>query len=227
MATIARSQTLANRSRMTLSSAAGWYVVLGIASVVTIFPFFWLVTTALKGPNDAVFSFPPQWIPYEPTLHNFTRVWQQITVWRFFLNSLFVATCTVILNVTVSALAAYPLAKMRFPGRELIFYSLLATLIVPLELTYVPGYILAVRVFRYDDTLWSLIFPNVFSAFNIFLLRQAFQAVPMISSMQHGLMVLANYESGHKSFCLQFVRHWQRRLCSRVSPRGTHSSGRH
>ena len=178
MATIARSQTLANRSRMTLSSAAGWYVVLGTASVVTIFPFFWLVTSALKGPNDAVFSFPPQWIPYEPTLHNFTRVWQQITVWRFFLNSLFVATCTVILNVTVSALAAYPLAKMRFPGRELIFYSLLATLIVPLELTYVPGYILAVRVFRYDDTLWSLIFPNVFSAFNIFLLRQAFQAVP-------------------------------------------------
>lgn len=178
MVTAVKPRADAKRAPKALGSAIGWYTVLGIASVITVFPFFWLVTTALKGPSDAVFSLPPQWLPNEPTLNNFARVWQQIAVWRFFLNSLFVALCTVVLNVTVSALAAYPLAKMHFPGRELIFYSLLATLIVPLELTYVPGYILAVQVFRYDDTLWSLIFPNVFSAFNIFLLRQAYQAVP-------------------------------------------------
>jgi putative chitobiose transport system permease protein len=155
-----------------------WYLLLGLASLITVLPFFWLLTTALKGPGDAVFSLPPQYLPNEPTLNNFVKVWNQIAVWRFFLNSLFVTFFTVAFNMVVSALAAYPLAKMRFRGREPIFYLLLATLIVPAELTYIPSYILAVQVFRYYDTLWALIFPNIFSAFNIFLLRQAFQSVP-------------------------------------------------
>jgi putative chitobiose transport system permease protein len=155
-----------------------WYLLLGLASVITVLPFVWLLMTALKGPSDAVFSLPPQFFPRAPTLANFVRVWEQLAIWRFFLNSLFVAALTVTLNVLVSSLAAYPLAKMQFPGRELIFYALLATLIVPAELTYIPGYLLAVQTFKYYDTLWALIFPNVFSAFNIFLLRQAYKSVP-------------------------------------------------
>lgn len=155
-----------------------WYGLLLLASLVTVMPFLWLLTTALKGPEDAVFSLPPQFLPRDPTLGNFARVWEQLPIWRFFLNSLFVAALTVTLNVLVSSLAAYPLAKMEFPGREAIFYLLLATLIVPAELTYIPGYILAVQVFRYYDSLWALIFPSVFSAFNIFLLRQAYKTVP-------------------------------------------------
>lgn len=170
--------TATRRPNRRVLETLGWYCVLGFASLITILPFFWLLTTALKGPNDAVFSLPPQIFPNEPTLNNFVRVWEQLTIWRFFLNSLFVAAVTVVLNLIVSSLAAYPLAKMRFRGREVIFYMLLATLIVPLELTYIPSYILAVRVFQYDDTLWSLIFPSVFSAFNIFLLRQAYKSVP-------------------------------------------------
>ena len=75
-------------------------------------------------------------------------------------------------------MAAYPLAKMRFPGRDAIFYLLLATLIVPAQLTYIPSFVLAVNVFHYYDTLPALIFPNLVSAFNIFLLRQAFRGVP-------------------------------------------------
>jgi putative chitobiose transport system permease protein len=156
----------------------GWYALLGLASLITVLPFLWLLTTALKGPSDAVFSLPPQFLPREPTLNNFVKVWNQLPIWRFFLNSLFVAALTVTLNVLVSALAAYPLAKMRFAGREAVFYALLATLIVPAELTYIPGYLLAVQTFKYYDTLWALIFPNIFSAFNIFLLRQAFKSVP-------------------------------------------------
>ncbi len=170
--------TKTRRTNRRVLETLGWYVLLGMASLITILPFFWLLTTALKGPNDAVFSLPPQIFPNEPTLNNFMKVWDQLAIWRFFLNSLFVAISTVALNLIVSALAAYPLAKMEFRGREVIFYLLLATLIVPLELTYIPSYILAVRVFRYDDTLWSLIFPSVFSAFNIFLLRQAYKSVP-------------------------------------------------
>ena len=89
-----------------------------------------------------------------------------------------VAVATGLLNVLVAALAAYPLAKMRFPGRDAIFYLLLATLIVPAQLTYIPSFVLAVNVFQYYDTLPALIFPNIVSAFNIFLLRQAFRGVP-------------------------------------------------
>jgi putative chitobiose transport system permease protein len=155
-----------------------WYALLGFASLVTIIPFAWLLVTSIKGPNDVVFAMPPQLIPQEPTFANYVKVWNQLPVWRFFVNSVLVATATVVLNTLVSALAAYPLAKMRFPGRELVFYLLLATLIVPAELTYIPSFILAVRVFQYINTLQSLIFPNIFSAFNIFLLRQAFKTVP-------------------------------------------------
>ncbi len=166
------------RQRPRWVSGLFWYALLLLASLFTVLPFLWLLMTALKGPSDAVFSMPPQFIPREPTLGNFARVWSQLPIWRFFLNSLFVAALTVTLNVLVSSLAAYPLAKMNFPGREPIFYALLATLIVPAELAYIPGYILAVNVFKYYDTLWALIFPNVFSAFNIFLLRQAYKGVP-------------------------------------------------
>ena len=75
-------------------------------------------------------------------------------------------------------MAAYPLAKMRFLGRDAIFYALLATLIVPAQLTYIPSFVLAVNVFHYYDTLPALILPSLVSAFNIFLLRQAFRGVP-------------------------------------------------
>ena len=166
------------RKRSAWRSLVGWYVLLILLSLITVLPFAWLLITSLKGPNDAIFSMPPQLLPSEPTVANYGKVWNQLPVWRFFLNSVFVAAATAILNIGVSSLAAYPLAKINFRGREVIFYLLLATLTVPMELTYIASYFLAVRVFHYQNTLYSLILPNIFSAFNIFLLRQAYQAVP-------------------------------------------------
>ena len=75
-------------------------------------------------------------------------------------------------------LAAYPLAKMKFKGREAVFFFLLATMVVPAQLTYIPSFVLAVKVFHYYDSLAALFFPGLASAFNIFLLRQAFRSVP-------------------------------------------------
>jgi putative chitobiose transport system permease protein len=155
-----------------------WYVVLFLIAVVTVFPFVWVVSTSLKGPMDAVYSVPPQLIPQNPTLANYQRVWQTLPVGRFFVNSVVVAAATVTLNLLFTSLAAYPLAKMKFPGRDLIFYLLLATFIVPPQLTYIPSYVLAVKVFRFYDTLLALIFPSLATVFNIFLLRQSFRAVP-------------------------------------------------
>jgi putative chitobiose transport system permease protein len=157
---------------------AFWYVVLVGMSVVTVFPFLWILLTSLKGPADAIFSVPPQFIPSDPTLANYAKVWNTLPVPSFFLNSIIVTVSVTVLNTLIAGLAAYPLAKMRFRGREVLFYLLLGTLIVPVQLTYIPSYVLAVRVFDYHDSLAAVILPNLVSAFNVFLLRQAFKSVP-------------------------------------------------
>jgi putative chitobiose transport system permease protein len=89
-----------------------------------------------------------------------------------------VSVVTVTVNILFCGLAAYPFAKMQFRGRNAIFYLLLATFIVPPQLTFIPGFVLAVNVFHYYDTLFALIFPSLATVFNIFLLRQAFKSVP-------------------------------------------------
>jgi putative chitobiose transport system permease protein len=165
------------RGRIRLRTAF-WYAVLVGMSVVTVFPFLWILLTSLKGPADAIFSVPPQFIPNDPTLANYAKVWNTLPVPSFFLNSIIVTVTVTVLNTLIAALAAYPLAKMRFRGREPLFYLLLGTLIVPVQLTYIPSYVLAVRVFDYHDTLAAVILPSLVSAFNIFLLRQAFRGVP-------------------------------------------------
>ncbi|HEV8489490.1 MAG TPA: carbohydrate ABC transporter permease [Candidatus Limnocylindrales bacterium] len=166
------------RGRRMTVRAAFWYALLLSMSVVTVFPFVWILLTSLKGPNDAIFSVPPQFLPTDPTLANYTRVADTLPVARFFLNSIIVTVSVTVLNTLIAALAAYPLAKMRFPGREALFYLLLGTLIVPIQLTYIPSYVLAVRVFDYHDSLPAVILPSLVSAFNVFLLRQAFRSVP-------------------------------------------------
>jgi putative chitobiose transport system permease protein len=155
-----------------------WYVLLVLIAVGMVLPFLWIFLTSFKGPNDVIYSIPPQLIPRDPTFANYVRVWNQLPIARFFLNSVIVAGVTVVLNVLITALAAYPFAKMNFRGRDLIFYLLLATFIVPPQLTYIPSYVLAVKVFHYYNQLQALIFPSLASVFNIFLLRQAFKSVP-------------------------------------------------
>lgn len=155
-----------------------WYVILIAIAVITAFPFVWVFFTSFKGPTDPVYSVPPQLIPQAPTLANYERVWNQLPVANFFANSVIVATATVGLNLLITSLAAYPFAKMKFRGRDAIFYLLLATFIVPPQLTYIPGFVLAVNVFKYYDSLLALIFPSLATVFNIFLLRQAFRTVP-------------------------------------------------
>jgi putative chitobiose transport system permease protein len=176
-ARIARPRVRRRRVR-DIAGTAGWYAVLTFFAAITVFPFLWMLLTSIKGPQDPIASVPPQLIPGHPTLANYGRVLASLPVLQFFQNSIVVSVFVTGLNALVSTLAAYPLAKMRFRGREAVFYLLLATLIVPAQLTYIPSFILAVQVFHYYDSLPSVIFPSLASAFNIFLMRQAFRAVP-------------------------------------------------
>ncbi|MDL1896827.1 carbohydrate ABC transporter permease [Anaerolineae bacterium CFX7] len=168
----------AARKRRQITETIFWYALLLFIAAITILPLAWTLLTSLKGPNDAIFAVPLQLLPKDPTLDNYARVWKQLPVANFFINSIIVSVATTTLNVLFTALAAYPFAKMKFWGRDVIFYLLLATFIVPPQLTYIPGFVLARNVFQYYDTLLALIFPNLATVFNIFLLRQAFKSVP-------------------------------------------------
>ena len=163
--------------RRALGNATIYLILISVA-IVTIFPFVWILFTSFKGPNDPIVSMPPQLIPRDPTFANYIRVWNQLPVWRFYLNSIFAAFSIVVLNTLFAALAAYPLAKMQFRGRDAIFYALLATFIVPPVLTSIPSFVLAVKVFHFYDKLPSVIFPYLATVVNIFLLRQAFKSIP-------------------------------------------------
>jgi putative chitobiose transport system permease protein len=167
-----------SRLRKNVLEALFWYGVLCLIASVTILPFAWVLLTSLKGPRDAIYSVPPQFIPHDLTLDNYARVWRLLPVGNFFINSVVVSVVTVVLNLLFTSLAAYPFAKMRFRGRDAIFFLLLATFIVPPQLTTIPSFVLAVNVFHYYDTIFALIFPSLATVFNIFLLRQAFKTVP-------------------------------------------------
>jgi putative chitobiose transport system permease protein len=153
------------------------YGLLGAIALIMLFPLIWLVSTAFKSPAENIFSFPPQLIPAQPTLQNFVTVWQSNPFGQYLWNSVLVAVLTVALNLLFCSLAAYPLARLDFRGREAIFTLVVSTILIPFQIVMIPLYILTVQLGLRNSYL-GLIFPAIASAFGIFLLRQAFQGVP-------------------------------------------------
>ncbi|NJL00018.1 MAG: carbohydrate ABC transporter permease [Spirulinaceae cyanobacterium SM2_1_0] len=153
----------------------GLYLLLGVIAIAMLFPLLWLIGTALKGPLEEVFSLP---IPQQPTLNNFVKVWQtDRNFGRYIFNSVLVAVLTVVLNLTFCSLAAYPLARLDFRGRDALFATIIATIAIPFQIVAIPLYVLTVQL-NLRNTYFGIIFPYLASAFGIFLLRQAFQGVP-------------------------------------------------
>ena len=157
--------------------AITFLLLLGIA-ILMLFPLLWLVGTAFKSPTEDIFSFPPQLIPTQPTFNNFKTVWQTYPMARYLLNSCIVALLSVSLNLLFCALAAYPLARLDFRGKKLVFSLVVATIVIPFQIVMIPLYILAVNLGLRNSYL-GIVLPNVVSAFGIFLLRQALQSVPL------------------------------------------------
>ena len=159
------------------------HFILIFVSVLSVFPFLWLISTALKGPMENIFQYPPVFIPKDITWSNFSGVWKQIPFIAYFVNSFIVAAFTVILNVFFSALAAYPLARMSFKGKNFIFYMILATIMVPFQAIMLPIYLIILKLRLIDSVSHvagyaGLILPFAVNAFGIFLMRQAFLSVP-------------------------------------------------
>lgn len=152
-------------------------------SFLSLFPFLWLISTALKGTDENIFQYPPVFIPKNFTFENFIGVWKQIPFLLYFLNSFIVAGFTVILNLIFSSLAAYPLARMEFRGKNFIFCLVLSTIMIPFQAIMLPIYLIVLKLHLVDSYgitmgYFGLILPFAVNAFGIFLMRQAFLTIP-------------------------------------------------
>jgi putative chitobiose transport system permease protein len=145
-------------------------------AVFTTFPLLWLASIALRT-TGGVFGFPPQLLPWPPSLANFVVVWRLMPLPRFFLNTVILCGAAVALNLTFCSMAAYPLARMEFPGRRLIFALLLSTLMLPGHVGLIVNFVTLLHL-RLIDTYAGVLLPGAVSVFGIFLLRQAFLTVP-------------------------------------------------
>ncbi|MEL6136995.1 MAG: carbohydrate ABC transporter permease [Cyanobacteria bacterium J06628_6] len=160
-----------------------WWQTLAIYALMTgiaalmLLPLFWLVSTAFKSPTENIFEFPPRFLPQQPTFNNFVEVWRTNPFGTYFFNSILIAVVTVALNLLFCSLAAYPLARLVFKGREVIFSLIVSTILIPFQIIMIPLYILTVQL-GLRNTYLGIIFPSLASAFGIFLMRQAFQSVP-------------------------------------------------
>ena len=156
----------------------GTYLILSAIALLMLFPLLWLIGTSFKSPTEDIFSFPPQIFPSQPTFANFATVWDTYPFALYLYNSAIVALLAVGLNLLLCSLAAYPLARLDFRGREFIFALVLATIMIPFQIVMIPLYILAVNL-GLRNTYLGIVLPNLTSAFGIFLLRQALKAVPL------------------------------------------------
>jgi multiple sugar transport system permease protein len=153
------------------------YVILTLMSVASVFPFIWMVSTSLKGAGQ-IFAWPPEVIPNPVVWDNYPQVFETLPILRFFGNTVFYTACVTIGQLAFCSLAGFAFARLRFPGRDLVFVLYLATMMIPASVTLVPSFIL-MREFRWVDTIWAMTVPGMFgSAFGTFLMRQFFLTIP-------------------------------------------------
>lgn len=150
--------------------------VLGIGAIMIIAPFLWVLQTSLTD-SAVAYRLPPQLIPERLTIQNYLNVFALVPFGAFVRNSLIISGSITIGQLITCSMGAYAFARLKFPGRDLLFIVLLATLMIPLQVTIVPLFILMRELGLYN-THWSVIFPAIISPFGIFLLRQYYMTIP-------------------------------------------------
>jgi ABC-type glycerol-3-phosphate transport system permease component len=158
------------------------YSLLVILALLFLVPFYWMVNTALKIPEQ-VFSIPPAWYPNPIRWANFmdsmvSTYESSPPVWRYAINTIIITVNGVLATTISSAMVAYAFARLDFPGKNTLFLCILSTLMIPFAVVMVPQFIIW-RNLNWLDTFWPLMVPHWFaSAWNIFLLRQFFMGIP-------------------------------------------------
>jgi multiple sugar transport system permease protein len=164
------------KKKTSILGQIGVHTVLFFGSLVMIVPFAWMVSTSFKIPEE-VYLIPPRWIPNNPTLDNYIDLFDAMNFGKPFMNTIIVALSITFLSVMLSSMAGYGFAKFRFKGREKLFLIVLATLMVPGQITMIPVFLMLNQM-GLVNTYAGLIFPPIANAFNIFFMRQFIKSLP-------------------------------------------------
>jgi multiple sugar transport system permease protein len=154
------------------------FVLLLLLALIFLAPIYWMLATSFKPESDAI-ATPIQWVPAHPTVENYAEIINSPDgkLWRWTWNSVFTAVAFTLAHLTLCVLTAYPLARLKFRGRETWFWIILSSLMVPGIVTLIPSYIMMLQ-FNWIDTYHALIWPGVAGVFGVFLLRQFFSTIP-------------------------------------------------
>ena len=145
-------------------------------ALMALLPLYWLLTGAFKPPKSLV-KMPPDMVPPGFTLEHFERLFELSAAGSWLLNSLIAATVTTLANVVLCSMAGYAFAKLRFPGNRVLFWTCLCTMMVPVQVTVIPLFLM-VRGFGLMNTYLGLVLPSLVTAFGIFLMKQFIQTIP-------------------------------------------------
>ena len=158
-----------------VSDAIRW-IVAAFGALVMIFPVYWMFATALKSKGE-VFSrqihlWPTQW-----EWSNFSGAWNSMPFTHWFINSFAIALIAVVITVFINLLAGYTFAKYKFWGRDIIFFAMLSTLMIPIQAIIVPEFLIISKL-GWVDSYWGVVFPRAAEAFGIFMVRQFMMSIP-------------------------------------------------
>jgi multiple sugar transport system permease protein len=154
------------------------YLIMIAGALVLLFPLYWLISTSLK-PTDEINVFPPIWVPSRLVWQNYVNLFQTVPFWTYLENSLFVTLTSVVGTVFSSALVGFSFARLRFPGRNLLFIVALSTTMIPGFVTLIPQFVMF-KSFGWLDSFAPLIVPQLFAnPAYLFLMRQFFLTLPV------------------------------------------------
>lgn len=151
-------------------------IIVIVFALLSLFPLYWLVTSSFKNSSDVV-KMPPDWFPQTFTLSNYTDVFNNQPAFTWTYNSLMVALLSTFALIIVSSLAAYAFSKLEFKGKNIIFIIFISSLMIPKEVMIVPLFRI-IQDFGMVNTLQGMIWPNVATAFGVFLLKGFFDSIP-------------------------------------------------
>ena len=150
--------------------------VLTVGALAMILPYYWMVISSLKPPEE-LYAYPPRFTVLHPTFKAYIDLFTILPIARTLFNSLFVATTVTLSNMILCSLAGYAFAKLRFPGRDGIFLALISAMMIPWQVFLIPGFVI-VKALGWLNTFWALIVPNLAMPFGIFLCRQYATSIP-------------------------------------------------
>ncbi|BAD40298.1 carbohydrate ABC transporter permease [Symbiobacterium thermophilum] len=154
------------------------YFLLTLGAAVIVVPLFWMVSTSLKG-SDALFTYPPDWIPRPPVWRNYVDAWRMLPFGRFLLNTLFITVLAMAAELLTTSLVAFGFARFQFRGRDTLFFILLCTMMLPGVVTMIPSFMIWARL-KQVDTFVPLTVGAWFAwgPAYIFMMRQFFLTIP-------------------------------------------------